>query len=236
MRPTLLVIAATLAAAPLGAQTVSGRVVDSASRRPVTRLPVRLVPAADTARDTVYAATVTADDGVFLLVAPAPGRYRVRLGDSHLSAPLTLATADAEDQHEYALGAELTAPAPAHTAPPGDADRVYEEKEVTTRARMLAGGRGPEITPSMAARMSRGGSGATFHAAVECVVDVLGACEPATVRVVSMNDAEYGSHIRDFVAGARFSPARVGDRTVRQHVRLEMKSGVRVEVMRVGRP
>lgn len=100
------------------AQTVMGRVVDSASRKPVAKLAVRLIPASDTARDTTYAEGETAQDGVFLLNAPKPGSYRIRLGATHVTPAITLATADAEDQHEYVVGPD-PAPAPAPAAPAG---------------------------------------------------------------------------------------------------------------------
>ncbi|HEY0776570.1 MAG TPA: hypothetical protein VGD56_01265, partial [Gemmatirosa sp.] len=96
--------------AVLTAQTVMGRVVDSATHRPVVGLAVHLVAQLDSARDTVVAATQTAPSGAFYLDAPRPGMYRVRLGEAHVGPPLTLATADAEDQHEYVIGA---APPPA---------------------------------------------------------------------------------------------------------------------------
>ncbi len=63
--------------AVLAAQTVMGRVVDSATHRPVAGLAVRLVATVDSARDTVVASTQTAADGVFYLDAPKPGTYRV---------------------------------------------------------------------------------------------------------------------------------------------------------------
>ncbi|GJG86073.1 hypothetical protein tb265_12540 [Gemmatimonadetes bacterium T265] len=213
-------------------QMVTGRVVDSATHRPLARLTVRLIPGADSARDTVYATATTAVDGVFALAAPTPGTYRVRLGESHVGPPLTLVTADAEDQHEYVVGPEPIASPPAAAPPagaPDDVDRVYEEKDVTTRARIIPGGRGPEMDASMARRMMGVGNSATFRATVECIVGGGGRCEPGTVRVVSANDVEYGDRVRDFLAEAWFTPARVGALVVRQRVHLDIRAGIRVE-------
>jgi len=72
----LVVLAAALVLAPpLAAQAVVGRVVEEGSGAPVADTPVSLV---DSAGRAVAAARTRADGG-FMLAAPAPGTYRVRV-------------------------------------------------------------------------------------------------------------------------------------------------------------
>lgn len=67
-----LFVSASLHAQPL----IGGRVVDRASRVPLGQVAVELIA---TISEAVLDTAVTANDGVFMLVAPRPGTYRVRL-------------------------------------------------------------------------------------------------------------------------------------------------------------
>ena len=122
----LLAAGDTLVPQRLGAQALSGRVVDGATRRPLAGVAVVLLrgTADDTAasavadapggtaggpaprRDTAaLASAVTGPDGVFLLSAPAPGTYRARIGAAFVTPPITLASAESFEAREYQLAA-----------------------------------------------------------------------------------------------------------------------------------
>ena len=72
--PTILLSAAILSAAPLGAQVLDGILVDPKAGSPVTRATVVLLDSAGQAVATVQ----TRGDGRFVLRAPATGTYGVR--------------------------------------------------------------------------------------------------------------------------------------------------------------
>ncbi len=76
LRATFLFPAAllTLAAAPLGAQVVQGRLVDATSERPVEGAMISIVaPSGDPVASTLSNAV-----GLFMLTAPTPGTYTLR--------------------------------------------------------------------------------------------------------------------------------------------------------------
>lgn len=206
--------------AVLAAQTVMGRVVDSATHRPVVGLTVRLVATVDSARDTVVASAQTAPDGAFLLEAPKPGTYRVRLGEAHLGPPLTLATADAEDQHEYVLGA---------VAPPLAASRYHVLHgaaldsalatqtpllvcQVDTKAAIVPG----TVTALFPSDLR--GRGRTGSLLAEFVVDTLAHLETATLRISRSpeTDEAFVAPVAQGLTKARFTPAATDGRKVRQ--------------------
>lgn len=223
MRRTPVVhAAALLAAAPalLRGQTVTGRVVDSVTHRPLARVLVHLVPGPDTARDTVYAAGETAADGVFALMAPAPGTYRVRLAGFYLGPPLTLATADTTDEHEYPIGS-MRAPQRVnihYVLRGAELDSVLRsgwpllEFQVEKQAAMVPGTLQPRYPATTRERHGR--------VVVQFVVDTTGRAELSTFKVLVSSNPAFSASVRTALASARFYPAELGGRRVRQLVQL----------------
>jgi TonB family protein len=190
-----------LSAAPGGAQVIGGRVVDGASRRPLPDVSVRLVRVtpADSAplpADTTALARGRTDgDGVFMLAAPDPGRYRVRVGEGLVGPVLTLAGSDAVAQHEYAV-------------PPATA-RALLASEVQKEAALV----GPLLVRYPAELQARCAEGKVV---AQFVVDTAGRAELGTFRVLQSPEPLFSRAVRDAVRGAAFSPAEVGGRRVRQ--------------------
>ena len=226
-RLVFVVLVLSAAPAALTAQTVMGRVVDSVSHRPVAHLPVRLIPGSDSARDTVFASSETANDGVFTIMAPAPGIYRVRLGDGHVGPAVTLATTDATDAHEYVI-----APVPRvvndtsmyHVLRGAELENVLRsgrpllacqvEKEAATVPGSIFANYPTELR-------SRGASGSTI---AQFVVDTLGRAEMSTLRIwrTAETDSAFVVAARAALARGRFYPASAGGHLVRQLVKLPM--------------
>jgi TonB family protein len=204
-----------LAAAPgvARAQIVMGVVIDSTSRRPLPSVAVHLVglpasdgPAANAppggARDSVVARGLTAGDGVFTLSAPAPGRYRVRIGAWLVGPPLALASADTVDQHLYPvvrrdLGALL-------------ADEV--EKPAT----VIRGSLRLHYPETLQAQNIEGGVTAQF------VIDTAGLAEMGTWTLLESSHEAFAWAAYDAVRGARFRPAEISGRKVRQLVEMPL--------------
>lgn len=197
-----------------------GRVVDSATHHPVAGLAVRLVATVDSARDTVVARTQTAPDGAFVLEAPKPGTYRVRLGEAHLGPPLTLANVDAEDQHEYVIGAvpPSAAASPYHVLHGAALDSAIATQtpllacQVETKAAFVPRTMSAEFPHDLRGRR---------HAAsllAEFVVDTLGHIDLAMVRIARTPDTDeaFVAPVARGLAKARITPAMTDGRTVRQ--------------------
>ncbi len=215
-----------VAPAALAAQTVTGRVVDSASRRPLARLTVRLVPDTDSARDPVYATTETASDGVFTMMAPAPGRYRVRIADVHVSAPITLANVDAVDEHEYPVGAARPAADTSmyHVLHGAELDSVLRSRrpllecQVDKKAAAVPG----TLSADFPNRVRSYHETASLLA--QFVVDTIGRAERSTLRIwrTADTDEDFIASVQRAVFSARFFPAVADGRQVRQLVQLPM--------------
>lgn len=129
--PITLALPAMFLVGGAGAQTVEGRLFDRDASRPYAHTYVLLV---DSAGQEV-ARTVTASDGQFHLVAPAPGPYRVlgeRIGFSAVpSAPVPVVDTAVEIEVDPAF-TPVVLPPPSETqecqSGPSDATRVYWEE------------------------------------------------------------------------------------------------------------
>ena len=225
MLASVAVLGGLLPGAPLAAQAVAGRVVDGA-QRPVVGAPVRLLRAAprDTgvaADTTPLASGVTAADGAFMLLTPGPGTYRARIGDAFLTPPATLASADSVDMREY----RLVVPAPPSAVAIGP-------HEVADSSGCRGGVRCPFQVEKQAAAVpgtviarypnvlqGRGTAG-DGRVVVQFVVDTAGRAEPQTLRVLEASDPAFVPEVQAAVARARFYPAEVAHRPVRQLVQL----------------
>ena len=211
------------AAASAQAQFVSGMVVDSTSRRPLADVDVRLVRVTDTdaaaaapaslplvarlkaatqPNTTVVAQTRTRADGVFALQAPDTGRYRVRIGDDLLGPVLTLATGDAYSQAQYVV-------APARAS-------AFLSSQVTKHASIRSG---TLVLRYPAELQERGTEG---RLVVQFVVDATGRAEGGTFKVLESSDPGFAQAAFTAVLGARFAPAEVNGRPVRQLVQLPL--------------
>ena len=189
-------------------------------------MAVRLVPGTDSARDTAYAKTQTGEDGVFVLMAPAPGTYRVRIGDAHVGPALTLASAEAVDEHEYLI--RPTAPAPDSSAyhvlhgveleAALRSGRPLLECEVDKKAAVVPGSL-QALYPSDL-RYSRG-AGSLI---TQFVIDTTGRLEPPTLRVWRTRDTDeaFVTSARTALVHARYLPALADGRRVRQLATIPM--------------
>lgn len=182
-----------------------GRVVDSASRRPLPAVPVRLVrttpdgAAPDTA---LVARAYTARDGVFTLAAPDTGRYRVLVGHEFVGPVLALASSEAVDQHEYLVVPER--------------GRTFFEFQVDKQAAAKPGTVSLHY-PAELQRMNIEGK-----VVVQFVVDTTGRAEPETFRVLQSNHPQFTDAARLAALGGRYYPAEFGGRKVRQLVQLPL--------------
>jgi protein TonB len=70
-------------------------------------------------------------------------------------------------------------------------------------------------------------AGITGRAVVEAVVDTAGRAEPASLRVVSADQAAFGDEARAVVLASRFRPGRLGGRPVRVRVRVPITFAIR---------
>lgn len=203
--------AATLAAAlllhtaaPLDAQTVGGIVRDARTGAVVEHATVALRNAADS---TV--ATARSDSlGMFYLAAPGPGHYSLRLafgaGPEHAGATVVLASADDFHQAEYAIEVHANAPfidtqVDTAAAPRGVAPPRYPVRLLDAR---VAG-----------------------HAVVQYVVGADGRVERGNVRLVEATDPAFAAAIPDALRRARYRPASIGGRPVRQLVQERYEFG-----------
>jgi TonB family protein len=194
-------LAAGLTARAAAAQLVTGRVVDSASRRPLPAVPVRLVRVAGdgAAPDTAAVARGhTAHDGVFTLVAPGPGTYRLHIAGGVAGPPLALASADSVDQHEYPVAPDLAG--------------VFFEFQVDKPAAQVPGSIQLRYPTLLQSRNVEGKVLAQF------VVGADGRAEMDTWKVLESSHLLFSTAVEDAVQAARFHPAQLAGRTVRQLV------------------
>lgn len=204
----------------LGAQTITGRVVDSATHRPLAGLAVRLVAALDSARDTVVATMQTATDGVFAFAAPRPGTYRVWLGEAYLGPRLTLPDVDAEDQHEYVIGAGPPAGTAAqyHVLHGAELDSALRAETPLLACQVEKKAAFVPRTISMQFPTDLRGRGRTGSLLAEFVVDSAGHFEPSTLRIsrTQETDEAFLAPVARGLAKARFHAAIADGRNVRQ--------------------
>ena len=114
LRLAALVLSLPVAAS---AQSVTGRVVDSTTRRPLAHVTVTLVDSAGRSAARVQ----TLPDGVFYLDAPAPGSYALDFAPADgwpaMRTPARVLAAGQEVQAEFVL-APPPAPSPSDAAVP----------------------------------------------------------------------------------------------------------------------
>jgi TonB family protein len=187
-----------LAAASASAQTLGGRVVDRATRKPL-QIEVRLV--ADTA---VVARATTGATGDFFLDAPRPALYRVEFVVDSATRMLsdTFRLAEGFMGREFRL--DLT-----RGSPPPDA-KTYFEFEVEKQVELWPGSRGPTYPSDMQDERVEG------DVLVQFVVDAAGLPRLETLKVLSSTHPSFTKAVREAILGLRFYPAEVNGRKVPQ--------------------
>lgn len=89
------VLGAIALAPPAGAQTITGKVVDAASGRPVADASVVLLDK----NGRIQRGTLTESDGAYTIVCPSPGTFKLRVGGPGLTT---------WDSPELKVGADVT--------------------------------------------------------------------------------------------------------------------------------
>lgn len=186
------------------AQAVAGRVIESPGKRPIADVEVRLFRAApgDTATPTdttPVAVGMTASDGVFALIAPGTGTYRVRVASASYGPPITLASADSVDQREYAIELDYGAP--------------FLGSQVDREAASVPG------TFALHYPAYLQSNRVTGCAALQFVVDTVGRVDSTTIQAVALTRLEFAQEAARAAVKATYKPAERGGRKVRQVVR-----------------
>lgn len=181
--------------APALSQSIAGRVIDGASHLP-TRLLLVLV-LGDSDRVILHTRTDTA--GIFYAILPANGVFRVRFA---LDSATTFDSDTIRVHDDEFVQREFILRLP----------RTYlefeVEKQVETKRHMGA----PRYPPEL---KSRGVEGDVL---VQFVVDTTGLAILETFRVLRSPDPAFTLAVRAWLPKARFSPAEIGGRYVRQMV------------------
>ena len=168
---------------------------------------------------TALATAVTGPDGVFTLAAPEPGTYRARFGDAFFAPPLALANAETFDAREYALDMRTFARCDVRLSnlardsvarAGGTLCELQVEKQAATVPHSLAAYY-PEALKSI------GGIG---KVTAQFVVDTTGQADMRTWKVLASTHVLFSAAARDGVQKARFYPAEIGGRKVKQLVQL----------------
>ncbi|GJG85946.1 hypothetical protein tb265_11270 [Gemmatimonadetes bacterium T265] len=218
--------------AALVAQTVAGRVVDSAMHRPVAGLAVRLVTRVDSVRDTVVVSGQTGADGAFYLDAPKPGTYYVALGVAYLGPPITLATADADDQREYVIGAvPPSAASPYHVLHGAELDSALGAQtpllacQVEKKAALVPGKVRMMFPPDLRDHGRTGSLLATF------IVDTLGRLDASTLQISRApgTDEAFATSVAQGLAKVPFYAAATDGRKVRQRMYVPVTFRINME-------
>jgi hypothetical protein len=210
------IAAASLAACCLPvvsrAQSVMGRVVDEATRAPLARVDVRTDVPGDTASHVL-----TGADGVFAIMLPKAGRYRLQLRPS--AAPPSLSDSLTVGEGEV-VQRELLVAVPA--------DPIYYDFQVDGPMRWHNVGKLPRFPEAQKKR------GVTLGQAVlQFVIDTTGLPEPGSVRVRSQSHPEFAETARASLAVQRFVPAERAGRKVRVVVDMPYVFEVRAERVRI---
>jgi len=186
-----------------GAQSIRLRGRDC---RPLIWLDGAAMPAGDVDLDSFSPSSL---EGIELyLGASAPAGYQAARGQSECGTVL-LWSRSAEVQHR--LGSMAT---PAELEELLATLSVFSAEQVDTRAALDSSqGWVVPYPPSLRA------SGTSGRVVAEFVVDTLGRVELRHFGIVSSTDRLFSDAVRETASAARFTPARKGDRVVRQLVR-----------------
>jgi hypothetical protein len=209
----LLLAPAWVAAQPPAA---SGIARDARLRTPLECLHVALVDSADRA----VAHTVTDAAGTFVLVAPAPGAYRVRFeifGWETLVGPLDTLAAGELREREYPL-AFTNALRGGGTSPGEFIEALRRREGAAWQSASAMPPDGPIRYPTrMAAVGTSGGAVAQY------IVAENGTVRSDSWRPIDSTHEEFLGALRAFVPSMRYRPARLDGKPVCQLIRNNAK-------------
>ena len=176
---------------------IAGRVVDRLTDLPLGQVAVELIA---TTSEAVLDTAVTTDRGLFTLVAPRAGTYRVRFSSAdagtHVSDSLVVADG------EY-LAREF---------PIDRWRREFSEFEVDKGVVPARGSAFPRFPDDLRAQRIGGCVIASF------VVDTTGRADRGTLRILKYSDREFVRAVWDALPQMRFEPAEINHRKVAQRV------------------
>jgi TonB family protein len=186
---------------------LAGRVVDSTSRQPIAGARIRLQRISAGAGPRLIFRARADSAGVFYASVTFAGRYLVtfRPPGSAPTAPI-----EADLGQDEVVQAEFLVP-----RHPVDPDSVYDDEEVDSPVALVA----PRLSANrprypQAARAR--GEEATVQASF--VVDTTGRVAMSSVRFTGVRGLEFEEAVREWLATARYTPARSGTRPVRARV------------------
>jgi hypothetical protein len=76
--------------------------------------------------------------------------------------------------------------------------------------------------------------GSCYVAEFEFVVDTMGAVEEPSIRLLSSTDGDHEDAVRESISKLRYEPARLAGRKVRQLVKYQRKTTIRVMIRSTG--
>jgi hypothetical protein len=222
-----LLIAVLLIALPVTTfgqpPAMSGLVRHRMTGQPIECLHVALADSLD----RTVAHTVTDSAGMFVLVAPDTGSYRVQFdvaGSEPLTGPLTRLAAGEMNEQEYPLsfdkriGGEL------------ELIRHAKKAEVVDLGDWHPSQRTPH--PSYGTRMVS--EAEIVHASASAVeqkrvvaqfiVDTTGRVRAGSWRTIVATDDAFATTVRNELLGHRYEPARIGEQRVCQLVMMEQRA------------
>ena|SRR5436190_16447802 len=198
MRTSWLFVLAALLPIPLGAQIVGGRVVDSASKRPLADVKVT---ALDVESSMAVAERRTDTTGVFYIQLPRSGAYHLKFD----VVPTTLILHDtlhlaADDfvEREFILALP--------------ADPIFFEFQVDKQTTVKPG------TASLRYPDALRSANISGTVLVQFVVDQKGLVEPSSIRILMSTDRLFSSAVTTALNEMRFKPAEFRGKPVRQFV------------------
>jgi TonB family protein len=194
---TLVTLASAHSAAvrPVLAQTIAGRVIESATRIAPSGLPIQIL--GDSGRVVLTTTTDTA--GIFYATLPSNGIYRVRFAidrERDFVSDTIPVRDDAFVQREFVV-----------TFP-----RAYFEFEVQKQVQTMPHSPQPRYPADLKAANIEG------EVLVQFVVDTTGRAELHTFKVLRSSDIGFAYAVRRVLPDMRFYPAEIGGRKVRQMV------------------
>ncbi len=223
-----LLLSALLVALPVAAfgqpPAMSGLVRQRADGKPIECLHVALADSLD----RIVAHTVTDSGGMFVLVAPDTGSFRVQFevgGAEPLTGPLTHLTAGEMSEQEYPLSFDR---------------RISGEFELASSSR---GGKVVDLADWHSAQPDMGGMPGGTHRALpgemvqavdraaevkrlvaQYVIDETGRPRASSWRTIASSDGTVLTSGRSMLLDRHYVPARIGEQRVCQLVMVEFRT------------
>ena len=220
------------------APVFTGRALDADAKKPLTCAAVALEDSAQ----NVVARERTGATGTFVLAAPRPGTYRVRVeapGWAPVYGPSELAKADEENQHEYAVRftEQMLAfrdtrvidenvharPTSLVTAPVDVPARSRRQKgaEQSLVSTVTLGG--SEALPILGI-VGRAPAGTSW---MQFVVDSTGRVDPTTITMPSDTSSRRLTSVTSMLPRVHFAPARDAGKPVCELLRMQVNFSAR---------